>query len=250
MYGTLELLASEMGDRELAFVMGADVAAGLERWREPERVVELARLAIAQRPGLSDSEIAARSDLGAAPSDDDRDAPVRDLLLGDPRAGGARQPFRYLVPDPVARLIADRRPSTAPEGGEALVELGGPGPPDRRGGGLEGGRPTSSRSTSRGSSVFYTDVLVICTARNERQVRAVAEEVQLKLKHDDKAAGQPGRGPPRGALGASSPTTSIASSTSSSRRLADRYSLEDLWHEAPRLDLGFDKPEARSAASA
>jgi ribosome-associated protein len=29
-----------------------------------------------------------------------------------------------------------------------------------------------------------------------------------------------------------------------------RYALEDLWHEAPRLELGFGEPEARSAARA
>ncbi len=29
----------------------------------------------------------------------------------------------------------------------------------------------------------------------------------------------------------------------------DRYQLEDLWHEAPRLELAFDEPEAPSAAA-
>ena len=33
--------------------------------------------------------------------------------------------------------------------------------------------------------VSYTDYLVICTARNERQAKAIAEEVQFRLKHDD-----------------------------------------------------------------
>ena len=39
--------------------MGADAAVGLESWREPERVVELARLAVARRAGISDAEVAA-----------------------------------------------------------------------------------------------------------------------------------------------------------------------------------------------
>ncbi len=30
----------------------------------------------------------------------------------------------------------------------------------------------------------------------------------------------------------------------------DRYQLEDLWREAPRLELDLDAPEAPSAASA
>ena len=44
---------------ELVFVMGADAAVGLESWREPERVVELARLAVARRAGVSDADVAA-----------------------------------------------------------------------------------------------------------------------------------------------------------------------------------------------
>jgi ribosome-associated protein len=30
----------------------------------------------------------------------------------------------------------------------------------------------------------------------------------------------------------------------------DRYQLDDLWHEAPRLEVAFDEPEAPSAATA
>ena len=33
--------------------------------------------------------------------------------------------------------------------------------------------------------VGYTDFLVICTARNERQAKAIHEEVYQRLKHDD-----------------------------------------------------------------
>ncbi len=47
--------------------MGADVAASLESWKRPERVVELARIAVAARPGTAivDAE-AALERLGAA----------------------------------------------------------------------------------------------------------------------------------------------------------------------------------------
>ncbi|HEV2790788.1 MAG TPA: nicotinate-nicotinamide nucleotide adenylyltransferase, partial [Solirubrobacterales bacterium] len=41
-YETLEALAEERADTQLVFVMGADAAVGLESWRRPERVVELA----------------------------------------------------------------------------------------------------------------------------------------------------------------------------------------------------------------
>lgn len=110
-YETLELLGGERGDRELVFVMGADAAVGLESWREPRRVTELARLAVARRAGVSEAEVAAvlRS-LGAE---------GRATMLEMPQFGvsssavreraAAGRPLRYLVPESVARFIEERR---------------------------------------------------------------------------------------------------------------------------------------------
>ena len=106
-YATLEALAEERGDRELVFVMGADAAVSLESWREPERVVELARLAVARRAGVSDADVAAAMrSLGCE---------GRATMLEMPQFGvssstvreRARQgrPLRYLVPDGVAAFI-------------------------------------------------------------------------------------------------------------------------------------------------
>ncbi len=109
-YETLELLARDRGDRELVFVMGADAAVGLESWREPQRVTELARLAVARRAGISEADVAAvlRS-LGAA---------GRATMLEMPQFGvsssavreraAAGRPLRYLVPEPVARFIEEK----------------------------------------------------------------------------------------------------------------------------------------------
>jgi nicotinate-nucleotide adenylyltransferase len=109
-YETLELLARERPGTELVFVMGADAAVGLESWRKPERVVELARLAVARRAGVSDAEVSAvvRS-LGAE---------GRSTMLEMPQFGvsssavreraAAGRPLRYLVPEPVARFIEEK----------------------------------------------------------------------------------------------------------------------------------------------
>src|SRR5215216_646017 len=43
-FRTLELMSDARPGDELVFLMGADVAAGLESWKGPERVLELARL--------------------------------------------------------------------------------------------------------------------------------------------------------------------------------------------------------------
>jgi nicotinate-nucleotide adenylyltransferase len=109
-YETLEQLARERGDRELVFVMGADAAVGLESWREPRRVTELARLAVARRAGISDADVAAvlRS----------LDAEGRATMLEMPQFGvssssvreraAAGRPLRYLVPESVARFIEEK----------------------------------------------------------------------------------------------------------------------------------------------
>jgi nicotinate-nucleotide adenylyltransferase len=109
-YETLELLAREKGDTELVFVMGADAAVGLESWREPERVVELARLAVARRAGVSDSDVAAvlRS-LGAEGRATMLEMPefgVSSSVVRERAAAG--RPLRYLVPEPVARFIEEK----------------------------------------------------------------------------------------------------------------------------------------------
>ena len=109
-YETLELLADQRADTELVFVMGADAAVGLESWRAPERVVELARVAVARRSGVSDAEVAAvMRSLGAE---------GRATMLEMPQFGvsssavreraAAGRPLRYLVPEPVARFIEEK----------------------------------------------------------------------------------------------------------------------------------------------
>lgn len=106
-YETLEALAEERADRKLVFVMGADAAVGLESWREPERVVELASLAVARREGVADAEVATvmrslgcegRATMLEMPQFGVSSSAVRE------RAKQGR-PLRYLVPQPVADYI-------------------------------------------------------------------------------------------------------------------------------------------------
>jgi nicotinate-nucleotide adenylyltransferase len=110
-YETLELLAGEKGEPDLVFVMGADAAVGFESWREPGRVVELARLAVARRSGISDADVAAvMRGVGAE---------GRATMLEMPQFGvsssavreraAAMRPLRYLVPEAVARFIEEKR---------------------------------------------------------------------------------------------------------------------------------------------
>lgn len=109
-YETLEALAEERADTQLVFVMGADAAVGLESWRNPERVVELASLAVARRAGVSDADVSAVLH--------SLDADERATMLEMPQFGVSSsavreraqqgRPLRYLVPDAVASFIEEK----------------------------------------------------------------------------------------------------------------------------------------------
>jgi nicotinate-nucleotide adenylyltransferase len=108
-FETLELLAED-GDDELWFLMGADVAAHLGEWKRPERVLELARVAIASRPGTDlDEAEAALAGLGGA----DRMEIVQMPEIGVSSTRIRRRlaqgrPVRYLLPDAVLELVRER----------------------------------------------------------------------------------------------------------------------------------------------
>lgn len=108
-YRTLELLADELPGSDLIFVMGADVAAGLEGWRRPERVLELARVAIAERPGVERSDVdATLARLGAGSRAEVVEMPpvgISSSMVRERVAAG--RPIRWLVPDPVLALIEE-----------------------------------------------------------------------------------------------------------------------------------------------
>ncbi|HVY77078.1 MAG TPA: ribosome silencing factor [Solirubrobacterales bacterium] len=91
--------------------------------------------------------------------------------------------------------------------------------------------------------VSYTDFLAVCTARNERQARAIADEVKLRLKQE------------QGLLPGGSEAAEAAGwivldyldcvlhvFTAEAR---ERYALEDLWREAPRLELATSQEGVR-----
>jgi ribosome-associated protein len=96
--------------------------------------------------------------------------------------------------------------------------------------------------------VSYTDFLTICTARNERQARAIVDEVKLRLKQEDGLlpAGVEGSGP-AGWIVVDYLDAVLHVFTAEARQ---RYGLEDLWREASRLELEIEEPGTPSAASA
>ena len=93
---------------ELTFVVGGDMAFSLPSWREPEAVLALARLAVAEREGVRRADIAERLSTlaGAAERIDFFEMPRIDVsssMLRRRAAAGA--PLRYLTPDAVAAYV-------------------------------------------------------------------------------------------------------------------------------------------------
>ena len=86
--------------------------------------------------------------------------------------------------------------------------------------------------------VSYTDFLVIATARNERQAKAIADEVHLRLKreHELLPARAEGEGEARWVLLDYIDCVLHIQVP----EMRDRYRLERLWGEGPRLELELE----------
>jgi ribosome-associated protein len=92
--------------------------------------------------------------------------------------------------------------------------------------------------------VGYTDYLVICTARNERQAKAIHDEVHLRLKHDEGLL-------PANVEGEREARWVLMDYLDCVLHvfvpeLRERYRMEVLWGEAPRLEL--ELAELRNSA--
>jgi nicotinate-nucleotide adenylyltransferase len=104
---TLELLHSTTSDTELFLIVGADIALGLPKWKEPERVLSLARVAVAERPGTERRAVeAVLAEIGGGDRARFFDMPeigISSTMLRDRVRAGV--PTRYLMPDPVRDYI-------------------------------------------------------------------------------------------------------------------------------------------------
>jgi nicotinate-nucleotide adenylyltransferase len=104
-----EIHAGSPGDH-LTFIVGGDVAQGLPSWREPEAVLDLATIAVAEREDIRRQDIAERvSSLPGAGRLVFFDFPRLDISSSAVRRRVREgRPIRYLVPDDVARAIGAR----------------------------------------------------------------------------------------------------------------------------------------------
>jgi nicotinate-nucleotide adenylyltransferase len=104
---TLAVLSAQAPNDELVLILGGDIAAGLPEWHRPERVLELATVAIAERRGTPRAKI--EGALATLPGSE------RARFFEMPRIGisstmvrhrvGSGLPIRYFVPDQVLEYI-------------------------------------------------------------------------------------------------------------------------------------------------
>jgi nicotinate-nucleotide adenylyltransferase len=121
---TLRGLHADAPGDELTFIVGGDMAYSLPSWREPEAVLDLALLGVAEREDLSREDIAMQL-VGLAGAD--RRLRFFDMPRIDISSSFIRRrladglPVRYLVPDVVASYIQRHALYTAPApvGGQA-----------------------------------------------------------------------------------------------------------------------------------
>lgn len=105
---TLAMIRDEYEDAELFFILGEDALADLPNWRDPDRILELAMLAVARRP----SESSGNPDLVVI-------APGREVWLSMPTIGisssdireraGKGLSIRYRVPRAVEDYIRKQK---------------------------------------------------------------------------------------------------------------------------------------------
>jgi nicotinate-nucleotide adenylyltransferase len=104
---TLAELHEQGGHDELFLVVGSDIAAGLPGWHEPARVLSLATLAVASRPGTSRAAVS-RAVHAVAGSDavvffEMPAIGVSSTMVRRRVAAGT--PIKYLVPEEVTAYI-------------------------------------------------------------------------------------------------------------------------------------------------
>ncbi|MDX6724409.1 MAG: nicotinate-nucleotide adenylyltransferase [Solirubrobacteraceae bacterium] len=104
---TLRALHERAPEHELTFIVGGDMAHSLPAWRDPEAVLELARLAVAERQELRREDIAHRLEpLHSGDRVVFFDMPRIDISSSAIRERiAAGRSIRYLVPDRVADEI-------------------------------------------------------------------------------------------------------------------------------------------------
>jgi nicotinate-nucleotide adenylyltransferase len=106
---TLQAIHDENRDAELTLILGADTARTLPGWREPERLLGMAGLAVAERDGLGAADVRAVVD-----------------SLAHARAGAESPRARPVPPEPAVEMLRMERVAVSSSQVRKLVAAGRP----------------------------------------------------------------------------------------------------------------------------
>jgi nicotinate-nucleotide adenylyltransferase len=103
-----ELRAGAMRDDDLVFIMGEDALHTMHRWKEVGRILELARLVVALRPGQGPLDFTALEKIDATARERVMTVQMPLIEISGTelrRRAAAGEPIRYLVPTVVEEYI-------------------------------------------------------------------------------------------------------------------------------------------------
>ncbi len=229
---TLHELKRIAPDNELFLIVGGDVAAGLPAWHEGERVLSLARLAVAKRRGTSRGAV---------------DSALAGMRGGE-RAEFFRMPRIGISSTMIRRRVRCRAADHLPRprsGGELHRRT----PSLRRTGTLMTPEDIAQAITEYASDhkaldivqldlreiISYTDYFVICTGRTDRQVKAIHDAIHIGMKDEHALLPRRVEGLPQASWILMDYLDVIVHVFTPQTR--EYYRLEQLWGEAPALAL-------------
>jgi nicotinate-nucleotide adenylyltransferase len=106
-YATLEQIAERYPESEIHVLMGADAAITFGGWKRPERILQLARVAVVPRPGVDNSQVVEAFDAaGGSGRLEFLELPATGVSSSEVRQRVASgTPYEELVPQAVAEMI-------------------------------------------------------------------------------------------------------------------------------------------------
>ncbi len=223
---TLRELREEIPDAELVVVVGSDVAEDMGSWERLDEIAELATVAVVGR-GSRVTDALLRTLRGRVEA---VRIPVLETSSSEVRARvAAGLDVEGLVPSGVARIIHRNALYRGP-GARKLPSVA-----------LVAARAAAAKALSRVAVLdmsalsTFCDAFVIADGSNSRQVRAVVDEVEKKVKEEE------GRGPDQ-VEGLEACRWVLMDYGDVlihvfGEGTRDFYSLESLWGDAPKMEI-------------
>ena len=176
---TLRDLRAQLPDAELYFITGADALADIFTWRDAEELFALAQFVGCTRPGYTMDE----ATIASIPADRVTMVEIPALAISstDCRERTRRgEPVWYLVPDGVVQYIAKHhlypkdQSVTATDHAIELVQAAARAASDKL--------ATHIIAFDVSEQLAITDAFVLASASNDRQVKAIVDEIEDKLR--------------------------------------------------------------------